>query len=46
MEVVPFGPVNAQATFQCLMDTTLRGLRHADFAESYIDDCIVYYVFR
>ena len=39
MNVMPFGLVNAQATFQRLMDVTLRGLKRT---ESYIDDCIVY----
>ena len=39
MTVMPFGLVNAQATFQRLMDTALRGLEHV---EAYIDDCIMY----
>ena len=39
MLVMPFGLVNAQATFQRLMDNTLRGLKRTD---SYIDDCIIY----
>ena len=39
MTVIPFGLVNAQATFQRLMDTALRGLKHV---EAYIDDCIIY----
>ena len=39
MKVVPFGLVNSQATFQRLMNTTLRGVKHA---ESYVDDCIIY----
>ena len=39
MTVMPFGLVNAQATFQRLMDNTLQGLKHT---ESYIDDCIIY----
>ena len=36
--VMPFGLVNSQATFQRLMDNTLKGLKHTD---SYIDDCII-----
>ena len=39
MTVIPFGLVDSQATFQRLMDNTLRGLKHTD---SYIDDCIIY----
>ena len=39
MTVMPFGLVNSQATFQRMMDNTLRGLKHT---ESYIDDCIIY----
>ena len=39
MKVMPFGLVNAQATFQRLMDTVLRGLNNT---ESYIDDCVIY----
>ena len=39
MTVMPFGLVNAQDTFQRLMDTALRGLEHV---EAYIDDCIIY----
>ena len=39
MTVMPFGLVNSQATFQILMDSTLKGLKHT---ESYIDDCIIY----
>ena len=39
MTVMPFGLVNAQATFQRLMDNILQGTRNA---ESYVDDCIVY----
>ena len=39
MAVMPFGLVNAQATFQRLMDNSLQGLSRT---ESYIDDCIVY----
>ena len=34
MTVMPFSPVNAQATFQRLMDNTLQGLKRT---ESYID---------
>ncbi|KAI6650043.1 Transposon Ty3-G Gag-Pol polyprotein [Oopsacas minuta] len=39
MTVMPFGLVNAQATFQRLMDNTLQGVKRS---ESYIDDCIIY----
>ena len=39
MTVMPFGLVNAQATFQRLMDSTLQGIKRT---ESYIDDCIIY----
>ena len=39
MTVMPFGLVNAQATFQRLMDNILLGTKNT---ESYIDDCIVY----
>ena len=39
MTVMPFGLVNFQATFQRMMDCTLKGLKHT---ESYIDDCIIY----
>ena len=39
MTVMPFGLVNAQATFQRLMDNTLQGLTNA---ESDIDDCIIF----
>ena len=37
---MPFGLFNSQATFQRLMDTTLRGLKQV---ESYIDDCIIFF---
>ena len=37
--VMPFGLVNAHATFQALMDVTLQGIRQT---ESYIDDCTIY----
>ena len=36
---MPFGLVNSQATFQQMIDCTLKGLKHT---ESYIDDCIIY----
>ena len=39
MNVMPFGLVNSQATFQRLMDNTLKGLKRT---ESYIDDCIIF----
>ena len=39
MNVMPFGLVNSQATFQRLMDNTLKDLK---CTESYIDNCIIF----
>ena len=39
MTVMPCGLVDSQATFQRMMDNTLKGLNRV---ESYIDDCVIY----
>ena len=39
MNRMAFGLCNSQATYQRLMDNTLRGIRNS---ESYVDDICVY----